>query len=292
MATKQATTAPASAPTTAQNPSGTALTNPAATPALVPLSEALGRAVMPAEFAEELASEAKAVAAVERPKIARISLRGGIMAYDGQEIPDNTLPCVILSMVYERTYYTKPFDENNVQAPECFALAEVEAALAPHEVVINKQNGSCIGCPKNEWNTDTLRPGSRGKACKERRRLVLLPTSALASPEEVKKAELALLGLPVMSVRNYSAFVNTLASTVQIPPYGAVTVIRVKPDRKSQFVVTFEPQSVIADPALLNAIRSKREEALRVALTPFEANTGEDADDVEETAAPAKKQKF
>jgi hypothetical protein len=243
---------------------------------------------VPAEFAEELAAEAKAAAAVERPRISRISLRGGIMAYEGREVPDNTLPSVILSMVYERTYYTKPYDENNPANPECFALSESEAALVPHEVVINKQHATCAGCPKNEWGSDPR--GGRGKACKERRRLVLLPTSALEDPEEVKKAELALLSLPVMSVKNYSSYVNILNSTVKLPPYSVVTDISVKPDRKSQFVVNFTPKAAIADADTLRAVRAKREEAVKVALTPFEANTEDDEE--EEAQASAKPKKY
>lgn len=251
--------------------------------------------VVPAAFAAELAAEAKDAAAVERPSIGRISLRAGIISYEGNPVKDNILPCVILAMVYENSYYSEAFDANNIVSPDCFALLEeqVDGVMRPHANVLQPMNETCLGCPKAEWGSDVDAAGrpKKGKACKERRRLVLLPVSALASAADVKKAELALLSVPVMSVKNYGAFVNLLAGTAKVPPYAVISHILTKPDPKSQFQVHFEPQSVITDGSILTAIREKREEAIRVGLTPFDPKAPADADDVEPTA-PAKKQKF
>lgn len=288
--------APKAASQTVQKPSQ-ALATVAAAPTYAPLVPiASGALALPAEFAEELANAAKDEASTERPSISRISLRAGMISFQGNPVAGNRLPCVILATVYERSFYTEKFDPDNVVSPACFALRAMQkdeelTDLAPHEVVLNPRSESCGTCKYNEWKSDLQ--GRNGKACKERRRLVLLPVSALASPDDVRKAELALLATPVTSVREYAKFVNTLAATVKAPPYAVVTEITTRPDIKNQFVVDFTPTSVIADPEILRAVMAKREEAYRVGLVPFEPKVeDEKEEEAPSPAAPAKKSKF
>lgn len=285
-----ATKAPKDVSKTAQDVSETALTVAATVP--IALYGKGSGAVLPAAFAAELAAEAKDAAATERPSISRISLRAGIMSYNGQPIAGNNLPCVIMYMSYERAYYTSAFDPDNIVSPDCFALSDdAEEEMRPHENVLAKQNDVCLTCPKNEWGSDidrmTGKP-KRGKACKERRRLVLLPLSALNSPDELAKAEMALLSLPVTSTKNYSQFVNVLSATVKVPPYCVVTNISVVPDMKTQFQVRFDPQSVIADSDILAGIRARREDAQRIAMMPFDPKVPEEDNPLPESTKKAK----
>lgn len=244
-----------------------------------PISTALA---LPPELAAELAAEAKDAAAKERPQVSRISLKSGVMSYGGQAIPGNKLECVIVGGAHRNVFYAGRYDANNIVNPNCFALGEDEDGLVPHENVDSPVASACAKCPNMEWGSDPN--GGRGKACKQQRRLLVMPADATASAEAVLKAELAILDLPVTSVRNYSNFVNTVSASVKAPVWAVVCVISVSPNAKTQFQVDFTPISVIPDADVLQAVRARKDEAMRIALTPF-AGTGGEADPG--AAAPA-----
>jgi hypothetical protein len=254
----------------------------APTGALVPFAAVAGGLAtsLGSDWAAELAAKAKDVAAAERAPVGKISLKGGILSYMDQPAKGNVLDCVILLHAYENVWYKDRYDPNKIVNPNCFAVGLSDDKMVPHENVKEPIHASCSGCPYNQWASDPN--GGRGKACKERRRLILLPANALESVETVKKAELALVGVPVMSVKNWAIYVNLLAGTANIPPYAAVTRLSTERDPKAQFKLTFEPQSVIADPAILRAVEDRMEDARKAALTPYDAP---------EDAAPAPEQK-
>lgn len=252
------------------------------------------------EFMAELAAQAKAVAAKERPDLARVSTRAGILAYNGEAIKGNKLQCVIVGMAYENAYYIDEFDADNPKNPACFAVATVDDGMTPHPTVPIKFNqldkgptpaADCSGCWAAQWKSDP--GGGKGKACKQKRRLLLLPTDALESPEAVRKAELAVLTLPVMSVKNYSKYVNGLAAQGGLPPWAVVTEVSTAPNVKSQFTVELNAVKPITDVAVLKAIRARQEEFDSLVTLPFEPyveTTDEPAGD--KPAAKSAKKKF
>lgn len=224
---------------------------------------------IPPDMMAELAREAKDDAAKERPAISKISLKSGVMSYGGTAMPNNKVEAVILVAGYRNAYYAGRFDSNNIVNPNCFALSESDEGMVPHENVREPENATCDGCPKSAWGSDPN--GGRGKACKQSRRLVLIPANVLEEgPEKIKTAELAIMDMPVTSVKNYSQFVNTLSVSANVPTYAAVVQISVVPDAKSQFKVLFQAMRVVPTVALLEAIKLRRNEALRIALTPYD----------------------
>lgn len=266
-----------------------------------------GALALPPELAAEMAKYAKDEAAAERPSVSKISLRGGMLAYQGSPIANNVLPCIVLVAAHRNAYYDKPFDPNNLANPVCFALSEDGEDMLAHENVpdenvpdddkekprLEPATRSCDGCAMNAWGSDPK--GGRGKACKETRRLVLLPASALNSVEDAMKAELAILDCPVTSGKNYSNFVNGLAASANVPPWIVVTNVSTERDAKTQFKVTFTPMNIVADPAIIDVLRKKREEAMRLALMPYDevaSTTGGKMADGKGVAAKAKADKF
>jgi len=229
---------------------------------------------IPDDFMAQLAADAKDSAALERPSVSNISLKAGIVSYDGEPVKGNKMEVVIVSSSHLNTFYPNAYDPDNVEQPACFAVSTSGKEMAPHPNVVNPVHPTCEGCPKAEWGSAGGK--SRGKACKEVRRLVLIPESALESPEDVEKAELAMVKLPVTSVSAWSNLVNTLAATLKLPPYAVVTELTTQPDAKSQFKVLLTPVRKIGDFEVLKAIMAKREAADTIALLPFEAaNTTE-----------------
>jgi hypothetical protein len=194
-----------------------------------------GKAV--AKWDEELAKHAKAEAAKERPQLARISLRGGVMTYMDQKVKDNKLPVVVIATMVENAYYKGKFNPNKPEAPDCFAFSEDGEDMVPHEKSFDQQSRTCDTCPQNQWGSDANSPSGKGKACKQKRKLLVMPASALN--EDVTKAELAIIDIPVMSVKNWSNYVNAVASQHERPSWGVATEISVHADPKAQFIVKF-----------------------------------------------------
>lgn len=228
---------------------------------------------LPASVLESLAAEAKEAAAAERPSVSRISLKSGVMSYGGQPMPNNSVEAVIVGSSFRNTYYAGRYDPNNIKNPNCFALSTSDEGMVPDPNVQEPENATCAGCPKNEWGSDPN--GGRGKACKQTRRLVIMPANALAdkdgndTPDAVKAAELAVMDLPVTSVKNYSQYVNTLSVTAGVPAWAAIGKIQTVPDAKTQFKVLFQAMRVVPSVTLLDAIKTRREEAVRIALEPY-----------------------
>lgn len=239
-----------------------------------------------ADVLARLAGAAKDVASKERSKIAKFGLKAGVLTYQGAQMPNNTVDVIVLSAAYRNTWYAGQYDPDNIVNPNCFAFALEKSGLVPPEQVQEPVAAACAACPKCQWGSDP-RPGKRGKACKEGRRLVMIPADVLkqADPvEAIKTAELGIMDLSVTNAPRYATFVQTLAATAGVPPYAAVANVSVKPNAKTQFEVNFTPLSVVPTVEILNALEARIEQANGIALQGFEESAGVDDPD---NAAPA-----
>lgn len=255
--------------------------------AVVATSPQAHAVALPGSWKEKLAIMAKDQAAKERPSVSKISLRAGQLKYGDQPVKGNVLPCIVLLAAHRNTYYTTAFDPNNLANPACFSVSVEGENMVAHENVPDENippddpkkprtaPRTCEGCAFNAWESDPK--GGRGKACKEGRRLIILPADAAESAEAAKAAEMAIIDIPVTSGKNYSNFVNGLAAAAGVPPWAALTNVSTQPDAKTQFKVTFTPTSVIEDEAVLEALHARMAEAERIALQPY--------DEVESTTA-------
>lgn len=234
---------------------------------------------------ETLKAEAKAVTAVEHASGSKISLRSGVLSYLGTPVPDNKLDVVILDFAYEATYYEGSWDPESPENPRCFAISRIPqdqemAWPIPHETIPEPMSQTCLECPKNEWGSD-FKDGKarRGKACKEKRRLVVIPASSLKSVEEVLAAEVATLSVPVTSVKRWQKFCSDIDSLYERPPFGVLTQLSTKPNPKNQFDLIFTVIGTIDDSNIGMAVMKKRKAAESALLEPFGVNTeiGEEA---------------
>ena len=189
-----------------------------------------------------------------------ISTRGGILSVDDNAVDDNELRVIILASTHENQFYTEDYDADKPATPICYAFGDDDEALTPHEDAPEKQNESCNGCEHNEWGSADK---GKGKACKNVRRLVCITEDALESAEALADAEARMLKLPVMSVKNWTAYVKrTLEEDVKRPSYGVITRIKLVPDAKSQFKVQFHFEDLVEfDQELYDAMKKKAKEA-------------------------------
>jgi hypothetical protein len=235
---------------------------------------------------EKLAAEAKAVATLERPSLTSVSLRSGVMSINDVAVPGNKLDCVVIASVFEHQYFAKPYDPNNITAPDCFALSLTGKDMVPHDDVPEKQSTICANCGKFQWGSDP-KPNSKGKACKEKRRLAILPAASLKDGE-VLKAEMATMTLPVTSVRNWGNYVNSVAAEFGRPPWAMLTEISVHPHMKNQFEVKFQARGVVSD-GYLSDLNKRAIGAADTLMTPYDMSTW--GQEPEPQAAPAKTNK-
>ena len=239
--------------------------------------------ISPSRFAA-LAEQAKVAAASERPNISKINLKAGQITVGGVAVENNKLEAVILAATYRNTFYKGRYDPNNIVNPNCFALSETDDDVVPSPDVTTPEHPTCEGCPRAEWGSDLN--GGRGKACKQTRRLVLLPANALESPDTIKIAELAIVDVPVTSVKNYSQYINVLSASIGLPAWAVVTEMSTKPDAKTQFKVEFKGIKAAGGDAVIDALEIRKVEAVRIGLIGYDASNDEEP---EKQDAPAKK---
>jgi hypothetical protein len=234
-----------------------------------------------ATWDEELAAEAAAAEAQEASAGGAqfISLRGGILSYGGNAMNNNEMAVIIIASRLENVFYEGNFDPDTPQAPTCYAFGKDEKDMAPHPNVFeasNQQHDTCAGCEMNEWGSaDT----GRGKACRNSRRIVIIPGGAFNQngqflpPDEgvIANAQEAFMRLPVTSVKAYANYIKGVANGAlgrKLPPYAVFTKIKVTPDASTQFKVNFTALGEVPND-LIGAIRSRRDAAEAIIETPY-----------------------
>lgn len=209
------------------------------------------------------------------------SFKGGVLSFDGAPIKGNQIPVVIVGSMIEKALYEGRYDPNNPDPPVCFALDTDTDNLAPiPEDVADLKNDQCADCPFNQWGSaDT----GRGKACKDVRRLAMIPAGVIEKngdvtliddPKAVDKAEFGFAKLPPTSLNSWAGFVRTLASTMKRPPHGVFAMLRVEPDEVNQFKVIFEPLDLI-DKKLMPSVYTRHLAAMEELKRPYTYPTEE-----------------
>ena|ERR1700722_17833639 len=189
-----------------------------------------------------------------------LSARGGTLQVGEEVLPGNQAAVIILDSVFENTLYEDKFDPDNPTPPICYAFGrgvEGQEDMAPHESMqadlayFKPQHATCKGCKWNEWGSADQ---GRGKACQNRRRLALIPAGyyqpkrgsrdfdlqLFDDPKHFQTADMVFAKLPVMSVKNWSKYVNQIATNFHRPPHGVITRLFLEPDPQSQFRFDFE----------------------------------------------------
>lgn len=209
-----------------------------------------------------LAGMAKQASSVEKPSSSSIGVRAGILTYGGQPVVGNKLDCIVIASTHTNLLYEGAFDPNNLSNPVCFAYSESGEDMTPHPASSKPQHSDCRSCPNNQWGSDPS--GGKGKACKNGRRLAIIPADT--KPEDVAAAEVATLALPVMSITNWSNYVHKCSALFSRPPLGVLTQIGTVPDAKSQFRVTFNYVSSLDKSLLMPLIQKAQDPAVREIL--------------------------
>jgi len=213
-----------------------------------------------------------------------LSTKGGTLTYKDNPIAGNAIDVVIISSPVERLYYTSRYDPTNPAPPACFALGPTMTSLKPNPLAPEKQCDTCQGCPKDQWGSATN--GGKGKACSEKRRLLIMTADSITSVDSIAMAEVAALRTPVTSVKPFAVYLQKVANATKRPLSAVVTKISLTPDAKTQFKLNFDFVRTIDDMDVIKALIARGEKELQNAIDS--AGAVED----EASAIPAQSSKY
>jgi hypothetical protein len=234
-----------------------------------------------AEMADRQAAQEKLVGGTF------LSTRGGKLAFGDEQMPGNQVCAIILDAVFENTYYGQKFDPDNAAAPICYAFGRDDSSeMAPHPSMqadtnyFIPQSYDCKSCPNNVYGSaDT----GKGKACQNRRRLAIIPAGyykpkrgsrdfdleLFDDPKHFETADIAYLKLPVLSVKEFSKYVNQLQATLHRPTPAVITRISLEPDEKAQYKVHFELVEGVPD-SLFQIIMARHDQAVNAIIQGYQ----------------------
>ena len=247
---------------------------------------------------ERMKADALKAASQEVVRGQFFKMRAGMLSFDGVTMPNNTMGVIILASLFENVYYGGDFDSDTPSAPECFAFGtEGEDNMVPHPTVVadgRAKHTDCKTCPLNAWGSADK---GKGKACKNTRRLAMIPAGTFDnkgvftaySLDDLKAANVGYMRLPVTSVQNYANFVKGATTVLHAPPHTLFTKVYTKPDSKTQFKVHFEVISEIPEDYLVD-IYGRHDELSAMIDFPY-SRPSEEAP-VTEKKAPAKRGRY
>ena len=155
-----------------------------------------------AEYREALRQELAALhTRIAPPAGNRISLKGRVFTMPDGSTNQGPLGAVILDFRNHNSFWSTPYNPQQLTDPACFALSREFGDLAPSADAPTPQAEHCAVCPRNVFGSA---PNGKAKSCKNTRRLAIVPPDATletapmlldASPTAISAFESYLLGL-------------------------------------------------------------------------------------------------
>lgn len=146
---------------------------------------------------------------VAPPSGQRISTKGKVFALPDGRTSTGPLDAIILDFRITHAYYTGLYDPKNPKPPICWAVSRTLECKPDESIVQPKfscclgrdENGELITCPMNEYKSASQ---GNGKACKEGRRLAIIPPDATAD------SEIWTLDVSPTGIRSFEAYMTRL----------------------------------------------------------------------------------
>lgn len=252
-------------------------------------------------YDKQWADRARQIAATERRASNFITHRGGVFKAGDVEMPE--LCVVVLSFVPENAYYGANFDPDKLTPPQCFAFGTPgsgdEKGMAPHPAMaghdcFEPQAEDCASCPMNKFGSADK---GKGKACKNTRRLMVIPAGVFSkkkgsrdldlqlfvggdvpfeeAEEHLRSADQFAIKVPPTSLDNWRKYVNLCASEFRRPVEGVITRVFIEPMSNGGHRLCFEPIDYLPD-AAYPVVSQRAEAAAESLVQPY---TPPDADE-------------
>lgn len=173
--------------------------------------------------AERIKAELLAMARrVSAPSSNKISTKGKLFSLpDGKSSP-GPLNVVILDFVAVNSFYEGIYNPQNKAPPACFAVGTDLDAMVPSASAPKPQGMNCNDCIKNSWGSGQ---GGRGKACKNTRRLIVVP------PDFTKDTVPMTLYISPTGLKGWDAYIRRIVVEHTSRPIDVVTTISFDPNQ-------------------------------------------------------------
>lgn len=190
----------------------------------------------------ELLTLAKQTAA---PSSNKISTRGKMFTLpDGQSHP-GPMNVIVLDFVAVNSFYEGIYNPQVKKPPLCFAVGKELDSLKPSDKAPQPQNLSCAGCVRDAWGSGA---GGRGKACKNTRRLIIVP------PNFTDKTNPMTLYVSPTGLKQWDGYVRRLIIEHTARPIDVVTKISFDPNQAYP-TLQFEFVEKVGDVMLAEKVR-------------------------------------
>lgn len=184
-----------------------------------------------------------------------IGFKNAQLKVDGITIPANQLDVRVLAALSERAWYSKDFDADVVQVPDCYALDSAE----PHDQAAKPQAATCAECDHNKWGSATR---GKGKACRESARVIVIPANVPLASAQMYTAK-----IPVTSLSTVTSFTSRCGQANKLMG-EFVTKLSVTEDKKTFFKVHLTPTEVTPEMDMA-ALLKCQDAAYQLAMTPY-----------------------
>lgn len=214
-----------------------------------------------------------------------IGTGGGRFKVDGVTLKETELPVVVSDFILENALYTGAYDPDNPQPPVCFAFGREEEEMVPHEDSEDPQGhpsqeeagqpgGKCETCWAFEWGSAST---GKGKACKNAMRLGLISADSISSAEDVAKADVKYLKVPVTSVKAFSKHVKDAGEALHLPVQVITTLVTIEPSPKGGHMLSFAAGERVEDKKVIGALLDKHKVVAKEIDFPYQPATEQEA---------------
>lgn len=159
---------------------------------------------------------------IEPPSSNKISTKGKLFTLPGGRNSPGPMSVIVLDWVAVNMVYKGGYNPNVRQPPLCWAIGKNLDELMPSEAVKEPQGTDCTSCPKNAWGSGQ---GGKGKACKNQRRLLIVPPDFTPSTDPMS------LYVSPTGLKSWNAFVKRLASEQGKLPVQVITKVSFDPQQ-------------------------------------------------------------
>lgn len=139
-------------------------------------------------------------------------------------------------------FWEEKFDPKNIKPVACFAIATNPKGMVPSNNAPLKQDDGkgCDTCPMNAFGSE-----GTGKACKEGRRLALLPASDDGLDVD-HEADLWTIDVSPTAIKGFDSYVQGVARTFGQPPVAFLTEVAFDESQTYAKLVFSNPRPVVS----------------------------------------------
>jgi len=204
-----------------------------------------------------------------------ISIAGSTFTLGDADLGDE-LTGVIIDFSNEKVWYDGVYNPEDPGAPACWAIgSERPNELVASELSPAPQCDSCEDCEKNEWGSAAT---GRGKACQDKRRLMIVSMEDLLEAESLEDIEVSMLKAPAGSVSAYDKYIKGLSKVHKRPCYGVTTTMTFDDDYDYPSL-NFSVDEVIEDASVMSRIMELRTLAEEDMLSEYDPDQYKDPDE-------------